>query len=410
MSPNNTTWDPSSLRLDNEGVKRSQGGTRRGRRASPIRGKFIAGPIDVQWVVQAKRVGATAQLVGLALWHLKGLRRSDSFIVSNLMLQEWGVRPDAKSRALRALERAGLIRVERRGKRSPQVTLIVGSKASKADASEPGRSSTSWRLAFVDLRHEPQLVDHHGRRSLAAAPAPSGKTVQRPSCVLASHLFIFALFQWCCRRPPAAAAVFICQRLKRSPSKLYTKACLDRSPPVTQRDAGFCRIARRQFHNQKNHPPRDFLTFYKQLLTIPPIVFISPADRRRALEFNMVTKFRSPIEQLVDRLFSEIKAKRGDQCVNPVTGGRFLFGATTLSSRKRRMRLPHSALGNGLLSMGRPMRRRSLSRRLTKTPTEMRGVWQVSSGSTPDRFQGEATAGKLTMFAAIPHSTTSPAG
>jgi len=62
----------------------------------------------------------------MALWHLKGFRRSNRFTVSNLMLQEWGIQPDAKARALRKLEKAGLITVERRGKRSPQVTLIAG--------------------------------------------------------------------------------------------------------------------------------------------------------------------------------------------------------------------------------------------------------------------------------------------
>jgi hypothetical protein len=66
-----------------------------------------------------------ALLVGLALWHLKGLRKADTVVVSNLMLQEWGVQPDAKTRALRKLEKVGLIRIERRGKRSPQVTLVV---------------------------------------------------------------------------------------------------------------------------------------------------------------------------------------------------------------------------------------------------------------------------------------------
>ena len=134
MSPYNTTWAPSSLRLDPDGVKRSQGGAPRGRRAPPIRGKFIGGPIDVPWVVRAKRLGATALLVGLALWHLKKLRQADTFTVSNLMLQEWGVQPDAKSRALRALETAGLIRVERRGKRSPRVTLIVRAPVQEPDA------------------------------------------------------------------------------------------------------------------------------------------------------------------------------------------------------------------------------------------------------------------------------------
>jgi DNA-binding transcriptional ArsR family regulator len=127
ISPNTkSTWDPSCLRLDPTGVAGLKGRTYRGRQRSPIRDKFIAGPIDVSWVCQASRLGCKALLVGLALWHLKGLRRSNSFTVSNLMLQEWGIQPDAKTRALRALEKAGLITIERRGKRSPRVTLIVG--------------------------------------------------------------------------------------------------------------------------------------------------------------------------------------------------------------------------------------------------------------------------------------------
>jgi hypothetical protein len=76
-------------------------------------------------LLQARRLGVTALLVGLALWHIKGLRRTDTFIVSNVMLQEWDIEPDAKRRALRALERAGLVKIERRSKRSPQVTLVV---------------------------------------------------------------------------------------------------------------------------------------------------------------------------------------------------------------------------------------------------------------------------------------------
>jgi DNA-binding transcriptional ArsR family regulator len=133
MSPNTnispttkSPWDPNYLRLDQTRVVRLKGRLRRGRQPSPIRDKFIAGPIDVSWVCQTSRLGVKALLVGLALWHLKGLRRDNSFLVSNLMLQEWGIQPDAKRRALRALEKAGLITVERRGKRSPRVTLVVG--------------------------------------------------------------------------------------------------------------------------------------------------------------------------------------------------------------------------------------------------------------------------------------------
>jgi hypothetical protein len=128
MSPNtniNTKWDPSRFQLRQAGLARSQGTIRHGRRVSPIRGKFIAGPVDVDWVCKASRLGVKALLVGLALWHLRGLRKADTFVVSNVMLRDWGVQPDAKRRALHALEEAGLIKLMRRGKRSPQVTLVV---------------------------------------------------------------------------------------------------------------------------------------------------------------------------------------------------------------------------------------------------------------------------------------------
>ena len=150
MSPYNSTWDPSRLRLDRDGVIGLQASARGGRRPPPVQGKFIAGPIDVLWVIQASRLGVKALLVGLALWHIKKLRQADTFTVSNLMLQEWGVQPDAKSRALRALERAGLIRVERRGKRSPHVTLVVGNAVS-----EPGRESKQSHWCAGELSKTP---------------------------------------------------------------------------------------------------------------------------------------------------------------------------------------------------------------------------------------------------------------
>jgi len=86
-------------------------------------GKFIAGPIDVIWLSKARQLGVTALWVGLGLWFLRGLKRNNTFVVSNMMMREWGVEPDAKSRALRKLEAAGLIEVEARGRRSPKVTI-----------------------------------------------------------------------------------------------------------------------------------------------------------------------------------------------------------------------------------------------------------------------------------------------
>ena len=106
-------------------MSRPQQAARKGRQVSSVRGKFIAGPVDIIWLSQARKLGVTALWVGLGLWFLRGLRRSDSFIVSNLIMQEWNVQPDAKRRALRKLENAGLITIERKGKRNPRVTLVV---------------------------------------------------------------------------------------------------------------------------------------------------------------------------------------------------------------------------------------------------------------------------------------------
>jgi len=88
-----------------------------------LRRKFDAE--DRGLTIRRNGLGVTALWVGLSLWFLRGLKRSDSFIVSNLMMQEWDVLPDAKCRALRTLEKAGLIAIEPRGKRNSRVTLVV---------------------------------------------------------------------------------------------------------------------------------------------------------------------------------------------------------------------------------------------------------------------------------------------
>jgi hypothetical protein len=119
-------WEPSCLRLEASGAAPPHPRPRGGRRLSQVHGKFIKGPLDVAWLAKARKLGVTALWVALGLLYIRGLRRTDSFLVSNLMMQGWGVLPDAKSRALKALEKACLITIERRGKRSPAVTLIVG--------------------------------------------------------------------------------------------------------------------------------------------------------------------------------------------------------------------------------------------------------------------------------------------
>ena len=131
MSNKIDRWDPSCLRLQTSGASSPQPRPRGGRRLSSAQGNFIAGPLNVAWLSKARKLGVTALWVGLGLWYIRGLRRADSFLVSNLMMQGWNVSPDAKSRALRALEKAGLITIERREKRSPRVTLMFDVKGAE---------------------------------------------------------------------------------------------------------------------------------------------------------------------------------------------------------------------------------------------------------------------------------------
>jgi hypothetical protein len=97
-------WDPSSFRIGLDDVATPKAATRKSGRVSLVKGKFIAGPLDVAWLSQARKLGVTALWVGLSLWFLRGIRQSHSFIVSNLIMGEWEVLPDAKSRTLRKLE------------------------------------------------------------------------------------------------------------------------------------------------------------------------------------------------------------------------------------------------------------------------------------------------------------------
>jgi hypothetical protein len=79
----------------------------------------------MQWLHDASKLGVSALWVGSVLWHLAGLKKSATFVVSNLHMHRWGVDRHTKSRALIALKRANLIAIKNRGKRSPKVTILV---------------------------------------------------------------------------------------------------------------------------------------------------------------------------------------------------------------------------------------------------------------------------------------------
>jgi hypothetical protein len=58
------------------------------------------------------------------LWYLYRLKKSKTFVLAQGRLNGFGISRWAKCHALKALEAAGLVSVERRPKKSPVVTIL----------------------------------------------------------------------------------------------------------------------------------------------------------------------------------------------------------------------------------------------------------------------------------------------
>jgi hypothetical protein len=93
-------------------------------RAKIADGRFLKGPIPWSWITAAAALPSQALLVGLCLWRLVGAMKSDNIFFGNSDLRQLGIDRATKSRALRALESAGFVKVAHRPGRFPKVTLL----------------------------------------------------------------------------------------------------------------------------------------------------------------------------------------------------------------------------------------------------------------------------------------------
>jgi len=116
-----TKWDPSNLRLSPDYVTEAKP-----RKRKRVLGRFLRGPVPMNWIAQAHNCGGKAGLMGTILWHLAGMKKARTVIVTNVEVARWGLNRYAKRRALNALAGAELITIERSGKRSPLVTILDG--------------------------------------------------------------------------------------------------------------------------------------------------------------------------------------------------------------------------------------------------------------------------------------------
>jgi hypothetical protein len=97
-------------------------------------GLFLKGPVPWSWIIAAAALPRASLIVGLCLWRLAGALKGRSVTLGNADLKALGVDRAAKSRALAALEGAGLIQVTHQPGRFPTVTLPMS-------AGSPGRGA-----------------------------------------------------------------------------------------------------------------------------------------------------------------------------------------------------------------------------------------------------------------------------
>ena len=116
--------------------------------------KFLKGPIPWSWLSKGASLKGQALHVGLALWLLAGIKRSQSVALSNSVLQDLGVSRFSGYRALHALEEAGLISVERHTGRNPVVTILAtlgGKHFLKAPRTDPSPIAAVRRTSLVSF-------------------------------------------------------------------------------------------------------------------------------------------------------------------------------------------------------------------------------------------------------------------
>jgi DNA-binding transcriptional ArsR family regulator len=87
--------------------------------------RFLKGPIPLLWLEEAARLPGKSLHAGIALWYAAGLTKSASVPLSNIAGLHFGLDRNAKYRALKWLEGAGLVRVERKLGRAPIVTILA---------------------------------------------------------------------------------------------------------------------------------------------------------------------------------------------------------------------------------------------------------------------------------------------
>lgn len=98
---------------------------------------FLKGPIPWRWLELAAALPGRALAVALVVWHLVGLKKCQTVKLAPSKIRSLGLSPRVARRGLNALERAGLVAVDRHRGRSANVTVL------DAPQPDPSRSDAT---------------------------------------------------------------------------------------------------------------------------------------------------------------------------------------------------------------------------------------------------------------------------
>ena len=97
---------------------------RRAKKAKRQGAQFLRGPVPLAWLYRAAKLPGKALAVSLAVHYKAGVENTrEPIAVTAKLLERFGVSRKAGYRGLEALERTGLVSVDRRRGRCPRVTI-----------------------------------------------------------------------------------------------------------------------------------------------------------------------------------------------------------------------------------------------------------------------------------------------
>ena len=81
--------------------------------------------VSLRWAeLMTRATNTPSAFVGIWLLHLAWKAKTNTVVLPNVQLEAFGISRKVKMRAIRDLERAGLIRVERCVRKAPRITLL----------------------------------------------------------------------------------------------------------------------------------------------------------------------------------------------------------------------------------------------------------------------------------------------